>query len=84
MALHYVMDSWANVDAALGAETLTFIGGATPEGSVTSESVASNITITGTLSAENDETICTAVDEVFSGIEGNAPTVALVPTMTSI
>ena len=73
---HYVTDTWANVDAALGEETLAFIGGATPEGSVTAESVASEINTVDTINAENAETFWTAVDGIFSDIEGNVPTVA--------
>lgn len=73
---YYVSDSWTNVKAALDAEELAFIKGATTDDSVTAESVASNITITDSVRAENAEAFWTAVNGVFSGIGDNAPTVA--------
>ncbi|WP_404375215.1 beta strand repeat-containing protein [Vreelandella aquamarina] len=73
---YYVTDSWSAFDTAINSPNLAFIQGATSDNSVTADSVASNITINGTISAANAETFWKAVYGVFSGIADNAPTVA--------
>jgi len=72
---YYVSDSWAKVNTAISEPNLAFIKGASVDG-VTAASVASQITLNGTVSAENAETFWRAVSGVFTGITDNAPTVA--------
>lgn len=72
---YYVSDSWASVNTAITGSKLAFIKGASVDG-VTAASVTSQITLSDTVSAENAETFWQAVNGVFSGIAGNAPTVA--------